>query len=203
MTCDLTLLMAWRAGDVAAGNALVRRYYHRVRHFFATKVDEDVDDLTQQTLLACVERTGRIVDGRFAAYLFGIARNKLLHRLRHHHRHAARLDPLRTSAHALAGSSGFAVRGQRERALLVALRRLPLDAQIALEMHYWEDMSIPEIGTVLDAPTGTVKARLARARAALRQHLEGLGGAAQTRRTTARGITAWADSIRAARDGVR
>ena len=193
---DLQLLMAWRAGDRRAGNRLVRRHYHRVRHFFATKVSKGVDDLTQQTFLACAAQPGRIVEGRFVPYLYGVARNKLLHHLRSRYRHEERLDPLRPSQSDPAGSSGFAARGERGRALLLALRRLPLDSQIAVEMFYWEEMSIPEIAAVLDAPSGTIKARLARARATLRDHLPRVLGTDATRNTTARGLADWASTIR-------
>ncbi|MCH9686399.1 MAG: sigma-70 family RNA polymerase sigma factor [Deltaproteobacteria bacterium] len=195
-TSDLTLLCAWQAGDAVAGNHLVRRYYHRVRHFFATKVDDHIDDLTQQTFTACVQKAACIIDGRFAAYLFGIARNKLLHRLRHQRRHGARLDPLRTSVAACGYSSGFAARDQRSRCLLLALHRLPIDAQIALEMFYWEEMSIPEIAVVLDVPVGTVKARLFRARRELRGHLAALTGTEASRRVQASGLRQWAQQLR-------
>jgi RNA polymerase sigma-70 factor (ECF subfamily) len=190
------LLAAWQAGDLGAGNALVRRYYHRVRHFFSTKVDDHVDDLTQQTFLACAASRSRIVDGAFAPFLFGIARNKLLHRLRHARRHCARLERFRSSAPDAGASSGFAARGQRGRVLLLALRRLPLDAQIALEVFYWEEMTIPEIAVVLGVPAGTVKARLSRARTALREHLHELRGTAATRRTTATDLLQWATARR-------
>ena len=165
---DLALLHRWRSGDVAAGNRLVRRHYHRVRQFFATKLDDGVDDLTQQTFLACTERRQVIEQGRFVAFLLAIARNKLLHCFRHRGRHQARLDPLTTSVADLATSSGIVVRGQRKRSLVSALRELPIDAQIALELFYWEELSIAEIAAVLEVPSGTVKARLSRARAALK-----------------------------------
>ncbi len=198
-TSDLALLCAWQAGDTAAGNQLVRRYYHRIRHFFATKLDDHIDDLTQQTFMACVDKAACIIDGRFAAYLFGIARHKLLHRLRHQRRHGARLDPLRTSVADMGHSSGFAARDQRSRCLLLALQRLPIDAQIALEMFYWEEMSIPEIAVVLDVPVGTIKARLFRARRELRRHLATLTGTEPTRRARASGLLDWARGVRPVR----
>lgn len=40
-----------------------------------------------------------------------------------------------------------------------------------LELHYWEGMSTSELASVIEAPQGTVKSRLRRARALLAQAL--------------------------------
>ena len=39
--------------------------------------------------------------------------------------------------------------------------------QVALELFYWEEMTVTEISAVLETPVGTVKSRLQRARARL------------------------------------
>ena len=53
------------------------------------------------------------------------------------------------------------------RLLLRALRSIPLDLQIAIELHYWEGMSGRELAEVLEIPEGTVRSRLRRAQEAL------------------------------------
>jgi RNA polymerase sigma-70 factor, ECF subfamily len=52
------------------------------------------------------------------------------------------------------------------------LRRLPLRHRQVLVLHYGADLPVEEIARQLRVPTGTVKSRLARARAALAVHLE-------------------------------
>jgi RNA polymerase sigma-70 factor (ECF subfamily) len=61
--------------------------------------------------------------------------------------------------------SGDAERLQR------ALRRLPSPQQSAISLHYLEGLSVEEAADVLGCSSGTVKSRLSRARAALRDLL--------------------------------
>ena len=75
---DVELLQAWRAGDAAAGELLVGRYFLSVHRFFSAHVQGDVDDLTQRTFEACIQARDRMRDdAAFRGYLFGIARNQL------------------------------------------------------------------------------------------------------------------------------
>jgi RNA polymerase sigma-70 factor, ECF subfamily len=59
-------------------------------------------------------------------------------------------------------------------ALLAALRQLPEAQRRTVVMHYLLDMNVQEIAAGTDTPAGTVKARLARARAALAPLLNSL-----------------------------
>src|SRR5688572_27137327 len=76
-TSELGLLAAWRAGDRAAGDTLMRSYYERVLGFFRMRVPDAADDLTQRTFLACTEGRERFEPSSFAGFLFGIARRQL------------------------------------------------------------------------------------------------------------------------------
>ena len=71
------LLYAWRAGDRAAGDQLMRLYYVSIRRFFQLRAADVADDLTQRTFLACTEGRERVAV-TVRAYLFGIARHMLL-----------------------------------------------------------------------------------------------------------------------------
>ena len=51
------------------------------------------------------------------------------------------------------------------------MQELPVDHQIAIELHYWEGMRVREVAEVLGVPAGTVKGRLMRARTALAKAL--------------------------------
>ena len=78
MPSDAQLVERWRSGDAHAGEALFERYYDSVARFFYNKVDHGVEDLVQQTFLACVESHSRYRGaGSFLTFLMGIARNIL------------------------------------------------------------------------------------------------------------------------------
>jgi RNA polymerase sigma-70 factor (sigma-E family) len=54
-------------------------------------------------------------------------------------------------------------------ALLLALRRLPMQQRAALVLRYYNDCSQEEIARILDCPVGTVKSALSRGLARLRK----------------------------------
>lgn len=175
MTSDAQLLARWRAGDGRAGSELTGRYFDSLYGFFRNKVTEGIDDLLQETMLACVE-SGERFEGRssFRTYLFAIARNVLFTHFRSSRRHGV-LDFEHATIEDLATSpSEHAVRHQQARLLAHALRRIPVDYQIALELYYWEQMTGDEIAEVLDVPSATVRTRLRRGRQQLERQLERL-----------------------------
>lgn len=53
-----------------------------------------------------------------------------------------------------------------------ALTRLPLGHRAVLLLHHFDDLPVAEVARVLGIPEGTVKSRLARARAALQPMLD-------------------------------
>lgn len=56
--------------------------------------------------------------------------------------------------------------------LLASVARLDPDRRAVVALHYWLDLTTPEIAEVLGVPTGTVASRLSRALRDLRQALE-------------------------------
>lgn len=170
---DLALFERWRAGDTRAGSSLVRRHFEALHRFFASKAQGQVEDLIQQTFMACVEaRDAFRGESSFRAYLFGLARLQLFTYYRKSQRRRA-LDFTSTSVRDL-GMSPTGVLAQREdeRLLSLALQHVPVDQQIALELTYWEGLSAPEIARVLEIPENTVYSRLRRAKDHLRRALE-------------------------------
>lgn len=183
---DLELLEAWRGGDRKLGNALFKRHARMVQRFFRTKLSTGVDDLVQATFLAMVEKRDRLgPDSSFRAYLLGIARNQLLMHFERTARRGKTIDASQWSAVDLRGVPARAAALQRRSDLLVAaLQRLPIDYQIAIELHYWEGMSTREVAEVADTTSGTIKSRLSRGRKLLAEHLEEIGPAGDLLATT-------------------
>jgi len=201
MQDDFQLLVQWRAGDTAAGSELLRRYFDNLYRFFSSKVDDEVEDLIQVTLLACV-RYQKSLDGvdSFRAYLFTVARNELFRHLR---RRAKRdvVDFGDTSVIALGISpTSIVARRQQQQRLVAALRSLPVELQLVLELHYWEGLSTAELALVVDAPQGTIKSRLRRARSMLAEALQSAEGSVGEALTSRDVLGSWAEDIRRAKE---
>ena len=195
---DAELLSAWKRGDAAAGNRLVRRHFEAIYCFFATKVD-DASELAQRTFLATLESADRFRgDSAFRTYLFGIARRVLYNHYRGQKRYRDRFSDFSgVSAVDLEPTASAVVAGRQEQRLLIAaLRTLPLPMQITLELHYWEAMKLTDIAVVLELPAGTVKSRLHRARALLKQAVERLASSNELRNSTLEKLDDWAKGIR-------
>jgi RNA polymerase sigma factor (sigma-70 family) len=196
MTSDLERLEAWKRGDRAAGRELLDRYYEPLARFFRNKVGVDAPDLVQRTMLACIESRDRFRGtASFRTYLFTIARNELCAYFRRSHREV----DLGESSIADLGTSPSAALGRREeqRLLLEALRRVSVDAQITLELYYWEKLDTREIAEVLDIPAATVRSRLRLARDAVEAQLAALSLSRKVLTSTVEGFERWMRSMQA------
>ena len=174
---DPTLLTAWRNGDQAAGRALVERHYESVLRFFRTKAGDEADDLVQRTFLRSVEAADRYRgDASFRAFLFGIARNVLFEHIRARVRDGKASPDFAVSSIADLNprASTIAVQNAEQRLLVEALQQMPVEIQIAIELHYWEELSIEEVAQAVEVPPGTVKSRLHRGRALLKDAMDKL-----------------------------
>ena len=173
---DRELLEAWRAGEAHAGAKLFRRHYACIARFFANKVGNDGEDLIQATFLGCIESIELYRgEANFKNYLFGIARNKLLQYLRERARDNKYFDAASVSVAASlpSGTSVIANRRKNER-VLAALRRLPVDTQMMLELFYWEGTRVRDIAVVMGLPVNTVKCHMRRGRLKLERELASL-----------------------------
>jgi RNA polymerase sigma factor (sigma-70 family) len=191
---DHELLDAWRAGDAAAGSALFERHFDALYRFFRNKTAGPVEDLVQETFLACVRRKDAVRD--FRTYVFTVARHELYAHWRARGDRGADVDVGEISLADLATSpSGVVARRAEHQLLLQALRAIPLDLQIALELTYWEGMDGPALAEVLGIPEGTVRSRLRRAREALEAKLAALAADPGVLQSTTTDLDKWARSL--------
>jgi RNA polymerase sigma-70 factor (ECF subfamily) len=197
-TSDFDLLEAWRNEDEAAGRELFSRYFDAVYRFFRNKVDDAAEDLTQQTFMGLVQSRDQFRgDASFRTYLFMIARKRLYSHLRKNQRRNEPVEFHSTSVADLgmvSPSRAVAVR-QEQQLLLQGLRRLPIEMQVALELFYWEELTVAEIAEVLETPVGTVKSRLQRARAKLDTVLAELSESEDLLRSTMDNFEMWARDL--------
>lgn len=201
---DFALLDAWCRGDRSAGSALVEKHYAGVARFFRYKVSEAIqEDLIQETFLACTRSAASFRgQAQFRTFLGGIARNVLIGHLRRLGRGKAHQGPQAEleEDQAMSGEpspSAAAARHEEEQLLLEALRRIPLTQQVVLGLHYWDDLSVSEIGEILGVPLGTAKTRLRKGRTHLEDHYRTLARSPEARPSAPGGLEAWAQHMRA------
>ncbi|MEM6989308.1 MAG: RNA polymerase sigma factor [Myxococcota bacterium] len=196
MPTDYELLDAWAAGDRSAGNELFDRYFPSVFGFFRSKVGDKAEDLAQQTFLNITKSIdGFRRESSFRSYLFSVARNRLYNYLKREQ--AQVFDGGVTSCADLGLSPSMEFAKSEEHALLLrALRALPLDFQVALELFYFEQMRGPELAAALDLPEGTVRSRIRRGRDALRDKLEELSASRELLESTMTNLEQWAEQVR-------
>lgn len=199
------LVEKWREGDRAAGFRLFERYYEAVARFFYAKVGAEGSELLQSTFLACVEALPRYRgDGSFRSFLFAIAYRQLCGHLRARYREPRRIEFAEVSIEDLRPRASVEI-GRREevRLLQAALRQIPIDAQVILELHYWEGVTTGEIATILEIPAGTARTRLVRARELLEAKMAELTQAPPLTGATLSELERWAVELREGLDARR
>jgi RNA polymerase sigma-70 factor (ECF subfamily) len=162
---------------------LFDRYSRLLYGYCARRVGPDLaEDVVAETLLTAFEQRHRFDQTAETArpWLFGIATNLL----RNHRRAEVRgwRAFARTGADPLDGvrrvTDGIADRvdervdaAQAVRAIAGALAAMPRGQREALLMYAWSGLDYAELAAALGLPIGTVRSRLHRARARLRQAL--------------------------------
>lgn len=193
---DAELLYAWRAGDEGSGQELFKRYYRPVSRFFSNKVVDSPGDLVQETFMACVKGRDRVRGGEtFRSYMFGVAYKVFTGYLRQQYRlpdelgsvSVQDLDP---------GPRSVMEQSEQSQLLLQALRRLPVEQQVIVELRYWEQMSSVDISHVLEVPAGTIRDRLRKGRQQLHEALRELCSDPKLLESTSSDIEGWAQKIR-------
>jgi RNA polymerase sigma factor (sigma-70 family) len=198
---DYELLDAWARGDQRAAKQLIDRHFDGVYRFFRNKLhDGSAEDLVQNTFLACIKSRDTFRrESSFRTFIFGTARNVLLYHFRQQRRAGDPIDPELVSAVDLApGPSTIAVQLDEQRVMLEALRALPLDYQIALELYHWEGLTGPELAEVLAISEAALRSRLHRAKLELRKQLERLATSGDLLESTLTKLDDWAAGLRAA-----
>jgi RNA polymerase sigma-70 factor (ECF subfamily) len=167
------------AGDESAWRRIIDAYAHRVFGLIrATCSDVDLaEEITQSTFCTIVAKIDSYTElGRFEAWLFRIAMNRLRDEMRRRKRQARPVED--DVLGGLAGADKSAPRpGENLTAEVLSLRRAmqqlsEADRRIIHLRHYGE-LSFKQIADVLGQPLGTVLARQHRALKKLRALMGG------------------------------
>jgi RNA polymerase sigma-70 factor (ECF subfamily) len=136
---------------------------------------DDADSLLGELFRIAFEKRARFDTTRAEArpWLYGIASNLLA---RHRHGEARRLDATARLVNGWVGDSDPLAdvdsrvdAGRRWADVAAAIATLPQSERDTLLLFAWEGMPYDEIASALDVPIGTVRSRLNRARARIRE----------------------------------
>jgi RNA polymerase sigma-70 factor (ECF subfamily) len=170
---DLRLIQRVLAGDARAERELYDAHVDRIyRLTYRMAGDEQLaQDFTQETFIRAFDRlAGFRGDAALSTWLHAIAVSVTLNGLRRVNRARVREADLEEAVHVVEAA------GEAEPDLKARLRRaidaLPEVYRVVFVMHDVEGYTHEEIGSVLEVPVGTSKARLSRARARLRDALK-------------------------------
>jgi len=137
---------------------------------------ETAEDLAQEAMLVVWRKADRYAPerGSLAAWIFTIARNLRIDRLRRQSPEAYEdIDELELEAPEESGETQVQVR-QRNELVLKAVAELPPDQRSVIEMSFVHDTPQSDIAQKLGLPLGTVKSRTRLAYIKLRERLEAL-----------------------------
>jgi RNA polymerase sigma-70 factor (ECF subfamily) len=178
---DLELVQQVLEGRTEMFGILVRRY-QRLVATAALRMGvprQEIEDVASEVFYKVYRSLRRYEPSHaLSTWLYRITVNAALDH-RRSRRHDARSEEIPASL-ADTGPSQAELAGQAERAatLQEALGRLPDHYRAPLVMTHVEGLSLDEVARILDLPEGTVKSRLFRARAMLkeiiRRHYPGL-----------------------------
>ena len=136
---------------------------------------EDALDATQEAMIAIARGIARF-DGRsaFTTWMYRIATNAAIDEARRKQRRPRPIDDLALAAEpAVLGASHTALDDRVGARVDVdtALEGLPEDFRVAVVLRDLCDLDYDEIAAVLEIPPGTVRSRISRGRALLREAL--------------------------------
>jgi RNA polymerase sigma-70 factor (ECF subfamily) len=185
-TADSVLAARTASGDEEAFEALMRRYNRKLFRVARAilKQDADAEDVVQEAYLQAYRRMADFRgDAQLSTWLTRIVINQALMRLRAGRRDRvvvsfeqagsdtaddAAIDPPDDKAES---PPDAALRGELRRMLEQHIDHLPIAMRTVFVMREVEEMSVQETADSLGIPAATVRTRLFRARALLRQML--------------------------------
>ncbi|MBL8759097.1 MAG: sigma-70 family RNA polymerase sigma factor [Phycisphaerae bacterium] len=172
-------LEAAAGGDEAAWRLIVDRYARRVFALARSRVRRPdlAEEITQSVFFTVASKLGTgsaggyTEQGRFEAWLFRVAVNRIRDEVRRARRHAAATDPealdqreIESVQRGAAGPAGPSADGASDLdALRRAMGRLSEADREVVELRHHAGMSFAQMAEILDEPLGTLLARHHRA----------------------------------------
>jgi RNA polymerase sigma factor (sigma-70 family) len=165
-----------RAGDTGAFGVLFDRHANSVYRYCFRRTAEWAlaEDLTSVVFFEAWRRCADVElgEGRLLPWLLGVATNVIRNQRRSLRRYRAaleRLPPLEFERDFAEDLTERLDAERRMRTVLADVRRMPRAEQEVLALCIWEGLSSGAVAEALGVPEGTVRSRLFRARARLRE----------------------------------
>jgi RNA polymerase sigma factor (sigma-70 family) len=174
---DFKLIDMAVVGDDKAYAKLLQRYKRPVYHMVLKMVRnvDDAEDLTIESFAKAFKSLHRFKkDFTFSTWLFRIATNNTIDFIRKKKLNTLSIENTYTDDDGQSVSIDVedlnpnpqeeAIKSQKEELIQVFVNMLPGKYQKLVRLRYFQELSYEEIAVELDAPLGTVKAQLHRAR---------------------------------------
>lgn len=150
----------------------------RIFGYFLPRVGGRVhiaEDLTQETMLAAVRSNGFATANEPIAWLFGIARHKLIDHYRRQHRDRERHESVDPDFEERSADARFLPELDLERlhirdAIIATLDRLSPRQRSAIVLRYLDGIDVPTTASMLGVSVHAAESLLARGRRAFRAH---------------------------------
>ncbi len=180
---DRALLRAVAARDKEALRQLYARH-SAVLFALALKVLSDraeAEDVLQEAFIQVWKTAGSFDEGRGKplGWLIMLTRSRAIDRLRSRKTRTRVTESMATDASQAAGSTtpaDDALASEAQRTVRSALKSLPSDQRVPIEMAYFGGLTQFEIAQQLSQPLGTVKTRMRNGMMRLREQLGGADG---------------------------
>jgi RNA polymerase sigma factor (sigma-70 family) len=174
---DFQLIDRAIGGDDAAYAKLLQRYKRPVYHMVLKMVRniDDAEDLTIESFAKAFRSLHRFKkEYTFSTWLFRIATNNTIDHIRKKKLNTLSIENTYTDDDGQSVSIDVedknndpqedAIKAQKAEILLIFVDKLPAKYQKLVRLRYYEELSYEEIAAHIEAPLGTVKAQLHRAR---------------------------------------
>lgn len=162
MTTDEKLYLDLSRGDIAAFDELYRRYECRLFGFILRQLGDhgEAEEVFHEVFMAVLDenRLGRQLTS-FRAWIFQVARNICMNRLRSRRRGTRALQTEARSSEPFVDAEHLLSLKEIPAALESAVNRLPEQLAAVYRLRT-SGLSYNEIAETLDVPLGTVKSRM-------------------------------------------
>lgn len=177
---DALLIRRLQAGEMAAFDELFGRYRKGLLAYVTGMLHDAAaaEDIVQESFIKLADRIGQIKPERgVSAWLYRVARNNTIDRLRKHKREVlpGDVEVLRTRERVTGDSLTPAqdlVARETHATIRAALERLPPKERDLLLLRFYGDRSFKEIASIVKRPLGTVLWQVHRSLAKLRHDME-------------------------------
>jgi len=170
---EVSLLRASLQGDTEAWGEMISRYKDAVfglcLGFMRNRAD--AEDVSHDAFIRAYLNLRRYdLERRFSTWLFTIAANLCRNKLRYRKNHPSTEEPLQIQG----GTDPAKLVGAEDRQMKVraALAKMPYSYRAPLVLRFYNELPYQEISDILSIPEGTVKTRIHRGKAMLKNLFE-------------------------------